>query len=415
MVKTEIITIGDEILIGQIVDTNSAWLGDRLSKLGLYLRQITSIGDKKGEILSALDRAISENELTIVTGGLGPTKDDITKHTLAELFSCKLVRNEECYMAVEELCRKKGVDFNELNKGQADIPECCTVIINDHGTAAGMIFERNGHYLISLPGVPFEMKPIFEDKVTPFLKMILPLSHNVHISATIYGLAESALAMEIEEWENELPSQLHLAYLPNPSRIRLRLSAYGVDNPEEIEELIFNKFEELKLIIPKNFIGDEDQSVESSVADLLTKRGETLSIAESCTGGAIAAQFTAMAGASKYFLGGIVAYSNDMKVNALGVNRHNIEQHGAVSEIVVGEMAEGIRKLTNSTYSIATSGVAGPESDDSKKAVGTVCMAISTPNGTFTTTKIFTKLREQNIEYSKTRAISLLRNILIEL
>ena len=414
MVKAEIITIGDEILIGQIVDTNSAWLGDKLSKLGVRVNQITSISDSKEEILSNLDRAINENDITIVTGGLGPTKDDITKHTLAELFNSKLIRNDECYAAVEKLCEKKGLDFNELNKGQGYVPECCTAIVNDHGTAPGMIFERDGHYLISLPGVPFEMKPLCEDKIFPFLKEKLALSHNLHISVTIYGIPESTLAIKISDWENALPEYLNLAYLPNPNRIRLRLSAYGVNNPIDVKDEIDRQFEALKLIIPMNFIGGEDESVVHSVAELLTNRGETLSTAESCTGGEISSQFTRMAGASKYFLGGVVSYSNDVKINILGVKAESIENNGAVSEIVVKEMAEGVRRITGSTYAIATSGVAGPDGGTDEKPVGTVCMAVATPTGTITVTKLFTKLREQNIEYSATRAISILRDILIK-
>lgn len=414
MIKAEIITIGDEILIGQIVDTNSAWLGDKLSKLGVKVNQITSISDGKEEIRTTLDRALKQNEITIVTGGLGPTKDDITKYTLAELFNCKLIKNEDCYKAVEELCSKKGLDFNELNKGQGYVPQCCTAVVNDHGTAPGMIFEREGHYLVSLPGVPFEMKPMCEDKIFPFLKEKLTLSHNIHTSVTIYGIPESTLAIKISDWEDALPDYLHLAYLPNPNRIRLRLSAYGIENPQEVEKEINKHFETLKQIIPLNFIGDESESVEHSVAELLIKRGETLSLAESCTGGSIAAHFTAMPGASKYLLGGIVAYSNDIKINVLGVNAEDIATEGAVSETVVRQMAEGVRKLTGSTYAIATSGIAGPDGGTEEKPVGTVWMAVATPNGTITSKKLFTKLREQNIEYSTIRAISIVRDLLIK-
>lgn len=410
MNMVEIVTIGDELLIGQIVDTNSAWLGEKLSNLGVKVKQITSIGDAKCVIYETLSRAISQNKVTFVTGGLGPTKDDITKHTLAELFHCKLIKNEECYKAVEDLCARKGLDFNELNKGQGYVPECCTAVVNDHGTAPAMIFERDGNYLISLPGVPFEMKPLCEDKIFPFLKERLSLTHNIHISKTIYGIPESTLAIKIAPWEESLPNYLHLAYLPSPSRIRLRLSAYGAGSEQEIEA----QFEELRKIIPQNFIGDETASVEHSVAEMLTKQNETLSVAESCTGGALSARFTAMAGASNYFLGSVVSYRNDVKINVLGVKTETIKVHGAVSEQVACEMAEGVRRLTGSTYSIATTGVAGPDGGTAEKPVGTVWMAVATPNGTVASCKLFTKLREQNIEYSSVRAISILRDLLIE-
>lgn len=410
MTRAEIITIGDEILIGQIVDTNSAWLGDKLSNLGVKVARITSIGDTAETIKETLIRSITENNITIVTGGLGPTKDDITKRTLADIFECKLIRNDDCYNAVEALCLLKGLEFNELNKLQGYVPECCEAIVNDHGTAPAMIFERNGNYLISLPGVPFEMKPLCEDKIFPLLKQKLSLRHNIHISKTIYGIPESTLAIKIAPWEDALPPYLHLAYLPSPSRIRLRLSAYGESSEREIEE----QFDMLKDLIPHNFIGNEEASVESDVAKILSECGETLSVAESCTGGAIAARFTAMAGASTYFKGGAIAYSNDIKMKVLGVSEESLERYGAVSEEVVKEMAEGIRQLTGSTYSIATSGIAGPDGGSEDKPVGTIWMAVATPNSTYATKKIFTKLREQNIEYSTVRAISILRDLLTE-
>lgn len=414
MITAEIVTIGDEILIGQIVDTNSAWLGEQLNELGVKVSQITSISDSKEHILSTLKRTIESNTITIVTGGLGPTKDDITKHTLAEMFNCKLVKNEACYRAVEELCRSKNLDFNELNQGQGYVPECCTAIVNDNGTAPAMIFNLNGNYLISLPGVPFEMKPLCRNKIFPFLKEKLSLSHNLHISATVFGIAESMLAKAIEKWEDTLPPYLHLAYLPNPGRVRLRLSAYGIADAEKVRAEIEQQFDNLKNFIPSNSIERQSELVEVNTAELLLKRGETLSTAESCTGGAVAARFTAMAGASKYFLGGVVSYSNEVKSTVLGVNKDNLNKFGAVSEIVVKEMAEGVRRLTGSTYAIATSGVAGPDGGTEDKPVGTVWMAVATPNGTITEKRLFTKLREQNIEYASVRVITLLRNEILK-
>jgi len=295
--NAEIITIGDEILIGQVVDTNSAWIGQHLNEYGVRVVQITSVRDDRQAIKSAFDEAFSRADLILVTGGLGPTKDDITKHTLAEYFGTSLVRDQATYDYLEKWITAKGMRFNELNQKQADVPEGCVVLTNRNGTAPGMWFERDGKVLVSMPGVPFEMKALMSDEVFPRLQRFFQLDHIVHKTAITYGIPESELAIRLEEWENALPDFLKLAYLPNPNNIRLRLSAYQGEE-QVVNQEIDRQFEKLKQIIPGNFLGYDTASLEQVVAEALLARGETLSVAESCTGGAVASRFTAMAGAS---------------------------------------------------------------------------------------------------------------------
>ncbi len=410
MVSVGIITIGDEILIGQIVDTNSAWIGGKLNDMGYRVHSVVSISDNKSEIIRALNYALETNDITLVTGGIGPTKDDITKRTLAEMFDCELVKNEECYDAVRKLCERRGLIFNELNQLQGYVPACCKAIVNDNGTAPAMLFERNGNMLISMPGVPFEMKELCTNKIFPMLVERFGVSKNIHVTKTVYGLPESTLAITIADWEDSLPKDMHLAYLPTPQRVRLRISVYGgVSSREDVEK----EFIKLRDIIPQYFIGDENMSVEASTAEILLEKGESLAIAESCTGGAIANRFTIMAGASKYFTGGVIAYSNSVKIDILGVSEDSINEHGAVSEAVVREMAEGVRNKMDTTYGIATTGIAGPDGGSSEKPLGTVWFALATPSETITVKKVFSTLREQNIDYASSYAISLLRNYLI--
>ena len=404
----EIITIGDEILIGQVVDTNSAWIGQHLNEFGIRVIQITSIRDDQWAIIQAFDEAFRRADLVLVTGGLGPTKDDITKHTLAEYFHTQLVRDQTTYDYLDKWITSKGMRFNELNQHQADVPEGCTVLQNRNGTAPGMWFDRDGKVLVSMPGVPFEMKALMTDEVLPRLKAHFRLDHIIHKTAITYGIPESELAIRLEAWEDALPAYLKLAYLPNPNNIRLRLSAYEGDGDPVAAE-IDRQFDLLKEIIPDNFLGFETASLEEAVAALLSERGETLSVAESCTGGAVASRFTAMAGASHYFLGGVVAYSNDVKKNILGVNAGDLEKYGAVSETVAKQMAEGIRRLTASTYALSTTGIAGPDGGTLDKPVGTVWMALATPEGTFTQKRLFGNLREQNIQRATAAVIDMLR------
>lgn len=379
--KATIVTIGDEILIGQIVDTNSVSIAKRLNNIGITIAEKLSIGDSKEAIVSTLERVISSSEVVIITGGLGPTKDDITKHTLAEMFNSKLVYNDTEGEHVRALLARRGIEFTELNRGQAMLPECCTVLHNAHGTAPGMWFDTTeGGVVVSLPGVPFEMEHLMEDEVIPRLQSRFELRSIVHRTLITRGIPESILAQRISSWEDALPDYLHLAYLPAPNVVRLRLSAYDVDKEQASRE-IESRFNDLREIIGDNIVGYEGSSVEAQLHDILTKRGKTLAVAESCTGGMIASKFTAMAGASTYFRGGVVAYANEVKRDILGVRMEDIECFGAVSEVVALEMAEGVRRITGADYAIATTGIAGPTGGSKHKPVGTVWMAIATPEG----------------------------------
>ena len=379
--KASIITIGDEILIGQIVDTNSASIARHLNSIGVAIDEKLSIGDDAEQITSTLNRIMQRCDIVIITGGLGPTKDDITKHTLARLFSSELEYNATEGEHVRKLLERRGIPFTELNRAQAMLPKCCTVLHNAHGTAPGMWFEaKNGCIVVSLPGVPFAMEHLMEDEVIPRIKSRVSLRSIVHLTIITRGIAESLLAERIASWEDALPDYMHLAYLPAPNIVRLRLSAYDVDK-EVAERAMYEELERLRTIIGDNIVGLEGASVEQLVHNILTERGLRLAVAESCTGGVIASKFTAQAGASAYFMAGIVAYSNEAKRDILGVNMADIKRCGAVSEEVALQMAEGARRITGADYAIATTGIAGPTGGSETKPVGTVWMAIATPHG----------------------------------
>ncbi len=403
----EIITIGDEILIGQIVDTNAAWISSHLNGIGISVGRRVTVGDNAAEIRAAITEARSRARVTIVTGGLGPTKDDITKLTVADMFSSRLVRNEEQYEFNRGYLGGRGIEFNALNGHQSDVPECCRVLPNRNGTAPGMWFEEGDGVLVLLPGVPFEMSKLMEESVLPLLKEHFSLRQVVHRTAITFGIAESVLAERIAGWESALPSWLHLAYLPSPSQIKLRLSAYDVDGAEARAE-IDRRFEALRGIIPAHLIGFDDDTVASVVARLLTQGGRTLAVAESCTGGALSARFTAMAGASDYFRGGVVSYSNDVKAGVLGVNGDDIARYGAVSRQVAEQMAEGVRRLCGADYALSTTGIAGPTGGTEEKPVGTVWMAVASAGGVKSKKIVGGRLREQNIDRAATTAIYML-------
>lgn len=406
--EARIITIGDEILIGQIVDTNSVWIASQLNDIGIRVARRLSVGDDAHEITMAVDDGLRNADVVIVTGGLGPTKDDITKKTLADLFGCGMRQDRATYEFVERMTIERGFEFNALNRSQAMVPECCTVLPNRNGTAPGMWFERDGAVLVSLPGVPFEMKVLMEEEVLPRLKAHFNLSAIVHKTMITSGLAESMLAERIADWEDALPEWLRLAYLPSPSGIRLRLSAYEVEAGEAVGE-IDRRFAELEVRITEYILGYGEASAESAVAGMLAAAGQTLAVAESCTGGAIASRFTAMPGASEYFLCGVVAYSNEAKVSVLGVDARSIEQHGAVSREVAEQMAEGARRVSGADYAIATTGVAGPSGGTEEKPVGTVWIAVAGPEGVASKKHVFGNLRSVNIERASTTAINMLR------
>ncbi|MFI3323578.1 MAG: CinA family nicotinamide mononucleotide deamidase-related protein [Rikenellaceae bacterium] len=411
--NSSIITIGDEILIGQIVDTNSAFIAKCLSNIGLRISDKISIGDNAAQISSTLDKALTENKLVIVTGGLGPTKDDITKHTLAAMFDSKMVENKQVTEHVKALTKRRGITFNALNASQAMVPEVCTTIFNIHGTAPAMWFERDGHVLISLPGVPFEMEQLMLSEIIPRLKSHFSLRENIHRTMITSGLAESILAETIEEWENGLPEYIKLAYLPSFGRVRLRLSAYQIESGNVREELNA-AFAALEKIIPQYVVGYESASIEQIVHEKLLAKGAKLAIAESCTGGAIAAKFTALAGTSGYLECGVVSYSNDSKEQILGVAHATLEEYGAVSEQVALEMAEGAKRIAGADYAVATTGIAGPTGGSAEKPVGTVWFGIATPEGSFAKMVDCGTERSQIIGRATATAITMLRDELIK-
>ena len=409
MIKATIITIGDEILIGQIVDTNSVSIAKHLNRAGITVAEKISIGDTAEQIEQTLRRALNSTQVVIITGGLGPTKDDITKYTLARFFDSDFREDSEVAQHVRKMLEARGIVYNELNHSQALVPEKCKVLFNSHGTAPGMWFEdKSGGVVISLPGVPFEMEHLMEDEVMPRLKTHFALHANIHRTMITAGLPESMLAERIAEWENKLPSYIKLAYLPAPNVVRLRLSAYNIANEAEVQQEIENLFTELNDIIPQHIVGFEDATMQALVHDILCQRQLTLATAESCTGGAIASRFTAMAGASAYFNGGVIAYANEVKCNILGVNNSDIEQQGAVSETVARQMAEGARKALQSDYAIATTGIAGPMGGSAEKPVGTVWMAVATPTHTITSLRNCGTDRGQIINRAAAYAIEML-------
>lgn len=409
--QATVITIGDEILIGQIVDTNSVSISKHLNSAGIVVREKCSIGDDRTQIVETLERALANSQVVIVTGGLGPTKDDITKKTLAELFGSGMHLDEHVAGHVQRMLESRGIVFNELNRGQALVPDCCTVLFNAHGTAPGMWFEREDKVVVSLPGVPFEMEHLMQDEVMPRLKARFSLRSIVHRTLITAGLAESMLAERIAPWEEALPPYLKLAYLPNPGAVRLRLSAYEVEG-ESVAREIAERFEALKKIIPEYVVGYETATVQELVHRTLTERGETLATAESCTGGTIAARFTAMAGASAYFRGGVVAYSNDLKQQVLGVSADDLERFCAVSEPVARQMAEGVRRLAGSDYAVATTGIAGPAGGSEEKPVGTVWIAVAGPRGTVAVCRQCGTDRGQIVDRASSFAIGMLRDAL---
>lgn len=409
MIKAAIVTIGDEILIGQIVDTNSVSISKHLNSAGITVVEKLSIGDTAEQITQTLERVMSFADVVIITGGLGPTKDDITKFTLAKMFSSAMHEDSRVAQHVETLLAKRGVAFNELNRSQAMVPDKCEVLFNAHGTAPGMWFVgERGQIVVSLPGVPFEMEHLMSDEVMPRLKERLSLHANIHRTMITSGLAESLLAERISQWEEALPAGIKLAYLPAPNVVRLRLSSYDVENEVEMRQTIEALFNQLYKIIPEHIVGFENASVQELVHDMLIERGAKLAVAESCTGGVIASRFTAMAGASAYFNCGVVAYANEVKRDVLGVNAEDIERYGAVSESVARQMAEGARRVAGADYAIATTGIAGPTGGSEQKPVGTVWMAVATPTRTIAQLRNCGTDRGQIINRASAYAIEML-------
>ena len=409
--KATVLTIGDEILIGQIVDTNSVSIAKHLNAAGIVVAEKISVGDDGPRIAEAVRQAMAHSEVTILTGGLGPTKDDITKKTLAELFGCGLACDARVADHVRRMLEARGIAFNELNRAQALVPTACTVLFNAHGTAPGMWFERDGKVVVSLPGVPFEMEHLMQDEVMPRLKARFSLRQIVHRTLVTAGLAESMLAERIAPWETALPPYLRLAYLPNPGSVRLRLSAYEVEG-ESVAREIERRFDELRRLIPQYVVGYETASVQELVPRRLIESGRSLATAESCTGGTIAARFTALPGASAYFRCGVVAYANSAKEQLLGVDPQTLRRCGAVSEEVARQMAEGARRIAGADYAVATTGIAGPTGGSAEKPVGTVWIAVATPGGTAAVCRQCGTDRGQIVDRASAFAIGLLREAL---
>lgn len=419
MTTASICTIGDEILIGQIVDTNSAHISRALNDLGIRVSEMASTGDRLADIISTLENGLRKNDIVIVTGGLGPTKDDITKKALAMLSEAECwKRDPEQLEIIHRILSARGLDVLEINLAQADVPDTCTVIPNRLGTAPIMAFdfpeERFGHKatLYSLPGVPFEALGALND-VMADIRSKFSVSDIYHKTVMTFGIAESALSEMICDWEDNLPEDMHLAYLPNPlTGVRLRLSIYGGERQAQ-EERIKERFEALKGILGDAMYSDEDDTLETCIGKLLKGTGRTISTAESCTGGSIAALLTSVAGSSEYFLGSVVSYANSVKSGVLGVDEKIIEEHGAVSSECVAAMAEGVRKLTGSDFSIATSGIAGPGGGSDAKPVGLVWIGVSSHKSTETFSMVFKGDRKRNIERFAANALNILRKKLV--
>ncbi|MEB0261843.1 MULTISPECIES: competence/damage-inducible protein A [unclassified Mucilaginibacter] len=409
----EIITIGDEILIGQIVDTNSAWMAQKLNEEGIRVKQISSISDDKQHILKALAEAAQRADIILVTGGLGPTKDDITKLTIAEYFGVGLVLNNEALQNVENIFKKYNRPLLEVNRKQAEVPQNCEIILNNNGTAPGMWFNVDGKIYVSMPGVPFEMKYMMEEAVIPRLKQTLKLPVIIHKTILTVGEGESFLAEKIADIENDLPSNIKLAYLPKMGQVRLRLSAYG-----DGEASLQNNLEEFTARIVErvgiNVVAQEDIPLEKVILNYMAERGLTLSVAESCTGGYVSHLITQHEGSSQVFLGGAVTYSNGLKENILGVKNETLYQFGAVSEQTVTEMAEGALRRFKSDFSVAITGIAGPGGGSDDKPLGTVWIAAAKTGKTVVKKFTFGNKRAQNIERSAVAAFFMLITLLKE-
>ena len=430
--KAEIITIGDELLIGQVVDTNSAWMAQRLNEAGISLHQVTSVHDDRQHILRALDEAFSRADIVLTTGGLGPTKDDITKHVLCEYFHTTLIEDPNVREHIHKLYKERPEVLNRLTATQWLVPASATILPNRVGSAPIMVFEKEvrgerlrapqnatsvfgdpakvrGKLLIAMPGVPYEMQVAMQEQVMPFLESkVESLTSKargevIHRTILLAGIPESTLAIRIEAWEDVLPKTMHLAYLPKDGTIRLRLSTYGEATSEEMDAQIAA----LLPLIKDYIIALEDKPLEAILGELLKQKNATIATAESCTGGRLAAALNALPGSSAYYLGSVVAYANEVKQQVLGVEQDTLTQHGAVSEQTVREMAEDVRRLMRTDYAIATSGIAGPDGGTKEKPVGTVWIAWATPEGTVAERYQFgvARLREQITQRAVTMAL----------
>ncbi|MGV9004366.1 CinA family nicotinamide mononucleotide deamidase-related protein [Flavobacterium sp.] len=413
--KATIVTIGDEILIGQIVDTNSSYIAKAIDKIGVQTHEMLSISDDKQHILNTFSNLQNKVELVFITGGLGPTKDDITKKTFCDYFDDTLVENEDVFLHVKELI--EGIykrPISQMNRDQALVPSKCEVLFNKVGTAPGMWMRKENTVFISLPGVPYEMKYLVENVIIPKIIREYKRPFILHKTIMTYGQGESLIAERIEDWENNLPDFVRLAYLPSPGRVRLRLTARG-ENREILQKAIDNNVVLLAKIINDIIVGfDEDETIEVVIGRLLTQQNKTLATAESCTGGKIAQVITSVSGASNYFRGGIVSYATDTKISQLNVNSDTIKKYSVVSAEVAKEMVIGIKNAMNSDYAIATTGNAGPSKGEAEAAIGTVFIAIATPDEVFAEEFNFGQPREKVIDRTVNKAFELLQKEILK-
>jgi len=411
--KAEIISIGDELLIGQVVNTNASWMAEQLSDSGLCLCRIITIGDEPYQLSQALAESISRAQFVLLTGGLGPTADDVTKPALCDFFETELVFHEPTLKRVEALFKKRGFPMTARNRQQAWLPEACTPLTNSVGTAPGMWFEKDDSVIVSLPGVPFEMKSLMELEVLPRFKAIFSEMHYLRKTIMTSGVGESFLADKIKDWEEKLPGFLKLAYLPQPGIVRLRLSGRHRDK-SLLKQTLEEQTEKLLQLIPDFVFGYDDEPLEAAIGRLLLENQASLSTAESCTGGYIAHLLTSIPGSSAYFTGSIVAYDNLVKTKQLDVSPSDLEQYGAVSQQVVEQMARGAREKLQTTYSLATSGIAGPDGGTEEKPVGSVWIAIAGPDFVKSELFHFGEHRGRTIRRSALTVLEILRKELIK-
>jgi nicotinamide-nucleotide amidase len=410
--KAQIITIGDELLIGQTIDTNSAWIGAELSKAGFDVVRKVTVHDRRPDILKVLTEVEGESDVIIITGGLGPTSDDITKPALCEFFNTRLVINNEVLAMVENMMLRRNFPMNENNRRQAEVPESCRVLTNAAGTAPGMWFEKERTIFISLPGVPSEMKYIMNQHVMPALKKRFTSQFIIHRNIMTYGAPEAKLAEMLESFEAGLPENIKLAYLPSSGIIKLRLTGTGADQGK-IEESVKERVKRLYSIIPELIYGENEESLEMVIGKLLRDKKKTLCTAESCTGGNIAHMITSVPGSSDYFKGSVIAYANSIKTELLGIDEKLIEKYGAVSEPVVISMAEGARRLLKADFAVATSGIAGPDGGTIEKPVGMLWTAVASESGTIAEKHTLGTDRIINITRFTTVALNMLRKQII--
>ncbi len=409
--KATVITIGDEILIGQIVDTNSAWIGQKFNELGVKIYEIISCGDEPVQIIDAINRARTTSQIILMTGGLGPTKDDVTKKTLVEYFNTELILNEEVWERMKQIFEKRGRQVLEINRSQAMIPKDCTMLPNMRGTAQGMWFERDGKVFISMPGVPHEMKHLMETQAIPRLKEKFSFPKIIHATIMTAGAGESVIADKLSAFEEQLPANIKLAYLPDLGVVKLRLTAAGDTN--SLKEEVNGYKEKMKAILDNHVYFDGEEKLEAVIGNMLLAQKATVSCAESCTGGYISHLFTSIPGSSKYFEGSVISYSYDVKEKILGVKNTTLNSVGAVSEECVREMLSGVIRVTGTTYGIAVSGIAGPDGGTTEKPVGTVWIAVGTKEKTIAKRFQFFPSRMENIKVFSNAALNLLRLLMM--